>query len=339
MFLLMDSNIFIQDFRLYSKSFKEIHENSEKLGIKLFVSSVVFEEVVQKYRERLIEFNSETKKFKNIVPQSYLVNIPEKDIDKLVEEYDKFLDKKLTRFNRYSTRFILFDQINFSNVYQKSLKKIKPFTIDGKGFRDALIWEQIKWVIFTYCDQGKKLAFITNNLKDFCDLEANGSQTEWYLAAKNLREELIAEGFSEDSVRIYRNLKSFNRDVVYKKLKYFDDFKLKFSSRHEKFIDSIIESLAQQDKLIVYDDKFGNIICRFEKLINAEIVDGYNPYGNSTEEVVLQIRVDILCDPLDYRNNSILASGETYIYVNINTEQITISDELYFSTNHLEIDS
>ncbi|MGK9149549.1 DUF4935 domain-containing protein [Plantibacter flavus] len=61
-----------------------------------------------------------------------------------------------------------------ADLLERDLDARKPFTKDGKGFRDALIWETVKTLCAELDDRGTLVIFVTANHKDFCAHEGGG---------------------------------------------------------------------------------------------------------------------------------------------------------------------
>lgn len=258
MFIMMDANIFISDFNLESKSFSELRSHSERLGIKLFCSSVVFDEVVQKYKEKIIEYNQKNKVFMPLIPSTYLKLVPNEAIDEMIGIFRSELRRKL-RINSFGTRFVELDFLNrdsYLSVYEKALYKLKPFNIAGKGYKDALIWEQILWIVNTYCDDNKKLAFITNNIEDFS--EKIISEKGWFFPAPHLIEQYKKNGFPEDTVRIYQSLKALNLEVIYNKL---DNYNKYIEYLNTELNEGLKNFILSQLSLNELDLSVGKLMC------------------------------------------------------------------------------
>jgi len=309
MFFIMDANAIIDDYYLNSFEFKQIQQNSEKLGIKLFLSSVVFDEVVQKYRERLYEFNRKNKGY-HYIPSKYLNLIPEDEIESLVDEYKNILIRKLADFNRLGTRVYEFEQIDFCSVYNKAINKELPFSNSDKGFKDAMIWEHVKCAVNLYCDNYRKLAFITTNIGDFCGLEKKQDEkTVWYYPAKELRKEYMDKGYREDTVRIYPSIKSFYLDMVIGRFQRFDEYINELNTcLNEELKAFIFNELSQQ-----YVDLDSSMKSP-KAVLTARAVAGFNSYGQATyEDIVILCKADLLLE-----SDKTILIKDIYLHVDLN---------------------
>lgn len=57
------------------------------------------------------------------------------------------------------------------DLLERDVSTRKPFSRDGKGFRDALIWENIRTLCHGLNDPSTPVLFVSNNFDDFCDPE------------------------------------------------------------------------------------------------------------------------------------------------------------------------
>lgn len=326
MFLMMDTNIYVRDYNFASTAYRKLKEQSYQLGIKMFVSSVVIDEVISNYRELLYDFNKKNENFKS-VPDKYLNKIPNEDIDKLVNEYTGFFRNQIRKFNAYGTRELYFEQIDFRIVYERAIHKSKPFNIGGKGFKDSLIWEHVKEAAITYCSDERKFAFVTTNVKDFSDEEKLSDNDVWFLPAKNLRMEYMKDGYPEDTIRIYDKLESFNIDVVYRKIDGFNAYIEKLNSvLNGELSKYIIESL-RDESIVVDNGSYGEYSVLVKKVFSAKAVEAFNDYGNATDEIVFLVKLEVLCEPT---NASIpfMASAKMYIRIDTKTGEFISHESL-----------
>lgn len=317
MFLLFDTSIIVQDFKLSSTNFRIVKDNSYKYGIKMFVSDVVIDEAEKKYKEKISEFNNINRDYFRLLPKEYLRRIGNDDIENMVKEYREFLTSYFLSYNDFGTRNVPVAYDNFLSVYNKAINKVKPFNSSGKGFKDALIWEAIKWIVLTYCDGERKVAFITSNIIDFSDKERI-NDSEWYIPSKHLRDEYTNEGYPDDTVRIYDSLNKFNLDVIHKKTNAFNAIKDRFENT---ILQTVFSRLKQEvfSHYINYDDDFQ---YRVTQIDNAEVVDAHSMYGNATDDLILSIKLDAYCEPIGHHLKSFWAKGELYISIDINTYEI-----------------
>lgn len=205
---ILDANIIIADFRFNSTDSRVLLESSKRGDIDLYVPEIVLDEVFNKFEERLVEAKSKIDKELSIVRKMTNIEshneIDENFINKGIVEYKEFVHKL---FNENKVNILGYPNTPHKQIVFKAIKKIKPFNTNEKGYRDALIWENIKSLmpIIGTNAANPDVVFITNNKKDFCEND------------NSLHKELIAEIEKDDleveSIRIYNTLNEFSNDI------------------------------------------------------------------------------------------------------------------------------
>ena len=103
-----------------------------------------------------------------------------------------------------SIEVINYPKTDHKFLAHKAINKLKPFNSNEKGYRDCLIWENIKELLTE--SEGAvsqpELVFISNNYKDFATCE--------YELHSDLISELENEDYDSKSVIVYPNLSEFN---------------------------------------------------------------------------------------------------------------------------------
>lgn len=203
--VVLDANIIIADFWLESTNFKLLFESAKKGDVKIYVPEVVMDEVVNKYSKRLEDskrkIESELKTFQKLTREKEGNPITADMIDKSVSEYQKQL-KQVIKDN--SIEVIKYPKTDHKFLAKKAINKLKPFNSNEKGYRDCLIWENIKELL-TESESAisqPELVFISNNFKDFATSE--------YELHSDLILELEDEDFDSKSVIVYPSLSEFN---------------------------------------------------------------------------------------------------------------------------------
>ncbi len=170
--VVIDSNIFIEDFSMKSNTFRVFLSQIERTGHNLIMSQVVFDEVINKFTENIKtskrNIDSILAKVRSITNQDFDNPINEELLENIVREYGESLRAKL---NSIHTVFANYPNVNHHVVVDRALKRRKPFNNEGqKGYRDTLIWETI--LQLARHDQ-TAIAFISKNKSDFADKDSN----------------------------------------------------------------------------------------------------------------------------------------------------------------------
>lgn len=307
--VILDSNIIISDFRLSSPDSKILLEASKKGDIDLYIPEIVLDEVYNKFEERLNEAKSKLDKETNIIKRlttaKIIENFSEKDIEKEVEEYKNHV-KNLIKDN--NVKLLEYPQTSHKDIVKKAIKKLKPFNSGEKGYRDSLIWENVKSLmpIMGTSIGNPDVLFITNNKKDFCDNE------------NNLHEELSIElensELDIDSIKVINTLNDFTKDFASLFFTQASSFKQKIESREIEDFDledlildrlreefdhadiSELESIPYNDATVRYIEKVDNI--EIENIIKL----------NSTEYLIdlkcnVEMTIDFYVDKYEHYSN------------------------------------
>lgn len=207
--IVLDSNIIIADFWMKSTNFELLFERAKIRDIQIFIPEIVLDEVINKYSQRLLkslrEVSSELKTFNKLSKETIKQPIEQKVIDKSIKNYQKHL-LKLVKDNNIMV--LKYPKTDHKYLAKKAMLKLKPFNSNEKGYRDSLIWENIK-TLLTDCESVSalpELVFISNNYKDFTE---NEHDLHFDLIA-----ELEDEDFDSNSVIVYSNLSEFNDKQV-----------------------------------------------------------------------------------------------------------------------------
>lgn len=203
--VVLDSNIIIADFWLESTNFRLLLESAENGDIEIYIPEVVYDEVLNKFKQRLEKsrttIKSELQKFKRNSKKSIDTPIDKDSIEKSISEYENQLKKII---KKYKIKILEYPNINHKFLANKAIHKLKPFNANEKGYRDCLIWENVKGLLtdFESVAALPELVFISNNYKDFASND--------YKLHSDLISELEDEEFDSKSIIIYFSLAEFN---------------------------------------------------------------------------------------------------------------------------------
>lgn len=246
--VVLDSNILITDFNLHSPSFTVLFESSRNKRIDLFIPQVVFDEVVNKYQQQISKMHSEIstqiRKYNKLTSNSFENPIKSEFVQDAVNAYSA---KIKSIFEEHKVTILPYPDVDHEFIAKKAMLNKKPFNSSEKGYRDNLIWENIKKIT---ADENPdaivspELVFITSNYKDF-----SGKSNELH---EELIEELRDENKSEDIV-LYESLGEFNEKVS--KLYYQEIVKFKERLENQDFWDFDLKSDIEE---FLFEDFVGS---------------------------------------------------------------------------------
>ncbi len=201
--IIIDTNIFCQDYHLQGTAFRLFLDGLSVIPASIYIPKIVIEEIVNRYKEDLtnllFSIKKSQKQLKRLVPQFNDSIITTIKIDDHVDLYKTALLSKLQNSN---CTIMPYPNISHELVIQQDLQRKKPFKLNGAGYRDFLIWQNIKNLVNSGIDQ---VVFITNNSRDF------GIDS-------TIDPELRNEIFNPNNIVLYSSLKQFNELFIISKL-------------------------------------------------------------------------------------------------------------------------
>jgi predicted nucleic acid-binding protein len=217
--VIIDTNIFCQDYFLEKPHFRVLFEGASVVPATIHIPQVVIDELINRYKEDLensvSNLNRAVRTLNLLTKQD---NEREIDVNYQLEVYKSFL---LSKLKERGVEIVDYPQTPHKEIVARDLARKKPFKKNGAGYRDCLIWENVKKI----CLWGEyQVAFITNNPKDF----GEGPYID-----KALAEEVL----NKQSLKIFQSLKHFNDELIVPKLKKLEEIKV----------------LLQKEKLELFD--------------------------------------------------------------------------------------
>ncbi|EKE22207.1 MAG: hypothetical protein ACD_7C00020G0015 [uncultured bacterium] len=228
--VILDTNIYYNNYFFNSPKFIGLFDYLPKTSSKLFLISVVKDELLQKYKEEVGKFvlahNSSVKVFArkpNFIDSSSFIKEFEKYIENHINIYKDIIDEvALEKLD-----------ISYPEIIKRAIKKETPFDSTGRGFRDSLIWFAVLEIAKSI-PKSEKICFISNDKKAF------GSSV--------LKEELLADLKSRElSIEFFNSLEEF-LSMHGKKLEFLDG----------EYLDTFIESDAVRNHIyeLIANDVF-----------------------------------------------------------------------------------
>ncbi len=307
--VVLDSNIIIADFWLESTNFKVLFESAKKGDIIIYIPEIVLDEIIHKYYQRLEQsqqkIDSELQTFNKLSRMEIENPLLKEGIDKSLSEYQKHISQVI---KENSIVILKYPNTEHKFLASKALNSLKPFNSNEKGYRDSLIWENIKTLLtdFESAITQPELVFISNNYKDFATIE--------YELHPDLIAELENEDFDPKSVMVYPKLSEFNdkqaklffaqSENFEKKLKKneFWDFNLKTEIISYLYKNYVGSELLQYDIELEYDSSEPTVRGIYE---DFEIEITSVKKLNATEYLVdiafeVKSEIDFFIDKHDY---------------------------------------
>jgi hypothetical protein len=153
--IVFDSSALIsENFPDLSAAFHQLSKFANILGIRLYIPDIVVRELEQEFIENTLssihKIKAEHRKLKKIAREKIDISVP--DINPLILEYRNEVEN-IVKNN--GLVIIPLPSLRASDLIDKAVRRIPPFEVRDKGFKDAMIIESI-------CEYG-----ITNVIEEF----------------------------------------------------------------------------------------------------------------------------------------------------------------------------
>lgn len=170
----------------------------------LVVPTIVIEETVNHYRERLAaalkSMNDALRSLGQLVPDLDAITLPTINQEEATVQYQQRLEKRLKELGAQQPDY---QEVRLAALVERALKRRRPFDKQGReGFRDAILWETVLGLLK---DKPEEVVIVTANTSDF---GAHGD------LAEHLRKDLADLGIDEKSVRVCDGLSKFIEEHV-----------------------------------------------------------------------------------------------------------------------------
>lgn len=313
--IILDTNIIRQDFTLKSSKFRALFDYVKKTDSDIILFEIVLREVLFLYRKEISALSTDINK--KLDKLNYL-NLDgefaqfETNIDNSVHKYKTYLLKTL-KSNSWNTKWkvVRHKKEFIEPILDKAIEKAKPFNESGKGFKDALLWECIKY----YCsDIGySENTFISLNKNDFGNVEKN----KFF---KNLNQELEQ---NKIQVNYFTSLQDFLKEYA-EKIEFVNldwvNAKLNFRALAEHIVDGV-NSNRKLLALILDEVSTHYVPGEYEAISANNIkIQEYSIYPFSDTEYLISlyytVNIDIAGDveisriPFELSNDSIYRDDE-----------------------------
>jgi predicted nucleic acid-binding protein len=298
--IVLDTNIIFSDYHLTGAKIRNLCESVKSTGDFVFIPQVVIDEATNQYKKNLQGYKlkidaviSDYKRLTNTKVENTLIS------DKTVtEEFENYLKISNEQIEKSGIKIIPYPCVLHKELVKRDLACKKPFTIEGKGYRDALIWESIKSI----CEEPfdtlaiPEIIFISKNKKDFCEKN--------YSLHSDLKEDLDNSNINECAIKVVEDIDKFIAEYIKLKQKIKTDIidKLNKDKKYNE-IDLNIEIENRLEKFLLhreFDYENNPFRQEFENPsivgINESAFEVKDVRQLSDKETLIEIDVDVECE-------------------------------------------
>jgi predicted nucleic acid-binding protein len=276
MYVILDSTVFIPDYFL-NKPHHVLFRNfaNKSLGDKIRVPKVVFEEVLNKYKEECLKIDAQTRS----------VNPEYKD--NAGKRYRKYSRKLVEILKELNAGYLKYPPVSHEEIVKRDLNRRKPFSESGKGYRDTLIWESILQLIKR---EKQEIVFLTDNYKDYCCSDKDNT------LHPHLYEDIRNLGIKDVKIRIIRNIPAFNEEIVIPTLQKLEQLEKQLFEETHPFI-NLIELVDAHEKelreIIDANINLANIDTKYEystNIVSTPVIEWVVVHETGNNEVFIKFK-------------------------------------------------
>ena len=261
--LVLDSNIFCQDYRLGSTNFRLLREGLHLIPADLKVPEVVIDEVTNRFRETLEETVIAAEKsdaaLNRLLPPA---SRPQSRKIVVAQETEGYRGWLLAALSDLGAEILPYPDVPHKKVVERDLQRRRPFKRDGSGYRDFLIWESIRKLMHWGTE---RVIVVTGNLTDFADGQN---------VAKDLQDDIL----NPQRLELFPGLKLFNEKLVLPRLTMMDDLKARLQSEVGSSFD-IARWLRDRLVDLLQDEELGPIVVGFPDGVGRVRANGISAFG------------------------------------------------------------
>jgi len=197
--IVIDTNIYFQNFMLDGTEFRTFISELPRLGYTLCVPKIVFNETVSKFFEETRKVYESARKIGASSVVFAKFDQPSESPEIARERYQTFISEQLQVLK---AEVLDYPPVTHEELVGRALSRKKPFRdSDSGGYRDALIWETIMELAKT-----DEVSFLSNNTKDYADENK-----------RDLHQDLINDLQTRKlrNVAFFTSLLKFNESQIY----------------------------------------------------------------------------------------------------------------------------
>lgn len=322
MIVFLDANILYKDPFLTKPYPKKLLEYAKHKLIKIYISKIVKEEMINNYKKQLqvyfSKMKSEEKKLNELLLKKELNS--KFDINEEFKIYCDFFDELE---NNKTIQILDYNNNLLPILIDRAINKKKPFRDKKSEFRDATIWLSIIDFINNENNKNEEYSFITENTEDFFDNEK-----------KELHSDLKKDN---NKIKVFSNIENFFADFDKNK-------KVLTKYKTSSALDYLKSSIHVNDLINIFSNEFlDEFILLFEDWLEVldplEINDNYhNSYLSFANEILFSSLNHFNIDT-DIFSESLIINGNLEIQgkVNINRYNKNIKQQDTLNTEMIKL--
>lgn len=162
--IVLDTTSIYRDYFLQRPATVEFLQGLHKIPAKLLVPEVVIDEMVRRYLRDLGSALQQLADAWQQISRLRAVTVPQGLSLSVEERADRYREALLSRIAEFGGEVLPYPKIAHKELVARDLAGRKPFDQNGRGYRDALIWESVRSKTW---GGHERVVFVSNNSTDF----------------------------------------------------------------------------------------------------------------------------------------------------------------------------
>lgn len=164
--VVLDTNIFMSDWKMQGHEFKVLFDYAMKTGSRIVVPRIVQSELLAHYERKLVEQGKALEDALNGLDRMLVKGITTKPVINIPQAVHDYLESFSRRFGA------IFSQTDYKPEYlpeavKRACYRIPPCSEKGEEFRDTLLWLSV--LDYAQDSDQKSVVFISKNIREFGD--------------------------------------------------------------------------------------------------------------------------------------------------------------------------
>jgi hypothetical protein len=159
--VILDSNVYVNDFAMTGTRFASLFDYLRKVDSALVVPRIVYDEVTARFVERL---NNDTETLSKAVEsynRTFFTSRAEFSTPDVKKELDILQNKLSGQSEKVKTIFLdNYSQIDLAEVVRRGVHRIRPASSKGEELRDVILWLSVREYVRS---GGSDVAFISDD--------------------------------------------------------------------------------------------------------------------------------------------------------------------------------
>lgn len=308
--IVVDTSIVFGDFHLTGTNFKLLIDSARRTGDSIYFPQVIVDEIKNKYLEQLksikLKIDKEISSINRLTNTTSSSTVSEEFVTHETRKYNEYLDAKIRESGIIK---IPYSTISHERLVGRALQRKRPFTEGGKGYRDALIWENIKSIVPAQprIDSPNVILITADN--DFGDEKSLHT---------DLIEDLESSQLNSGSIKIIMSLNKFNETYITAQLELLNTLKFRLKS-------GIINEIE-------FDEEIRNRVKSFidEKDFDPSELGLRDEY----EEITVQ---EIIKDDIEYIINEVRRISEDELLIEVSAKVTSLIDFYIYKADYYSL--